>query len=228
MDRGAWQVIVHRLAKSPTGLSDWYYRKQSTAQKTITPATKTWDYLKRVLLFPGGSLSESCSAVSDQSLSGSSVHGIPQARILQWVTIPFSRRTFARNWAWVYHTESRLSHQGNSNQPKKKKKKKKPVCQYPRPGFRPWGAKNLARLFAQPCPIGHPVFAWKTPLWFYGYWASLVSQLEKNSPTMRETWAPSLGWEDPSKRGRLTTPVFWSGKFQGLHSTWGSQKVGHN
>jgi len=97
MDRGAWQVIVHRLAKSPTGLSDWYYRKQSTAQKTITPATKTWDYLKRVLLFPGGSLSESCSAVSDQSLSGSSVHGIPQARILQWVTIPFSRRTFARN-----------------------------------------------------------------------------------------------------------------------------------
>jgi len=125
MDRGAWQVIVHRLAKSPTGLSDWYYRKQSTAQKTITPATKTWDYLKRVLLFPGGSLSESCSAVSDQSLSGSSVHGIPQARILQWVTIPFSRRTFARNWAWVYHTESRLSHQGNSNQPKKKKKKKK-------------------------------------------------------------------------------------------------------
>ena len=125
MDRGAWQVIVHRLAKSPTGLSDWYYRKQSTAQKTITPATKTWDYLKRVLLFPGGSLSESCSAVSDQSLSGSSVHGIPQARILQWVTIPFSRRTFARNWAWVYHTESRLSHQGNYNQPKNKKKKKK-------------------------------------------------------------------------------------------------------
>ena len=96
-DRGAWQVTVHRLAKSPTGLSDWYYRKQSTAQKTITPATETWDYLKRVLLFPGGSLSESCSAVSDQSLSGSSVHGIPQARILQWVTIPFSRRTFARN-----------------------------------------------------------------------------------------------------------------------------------
>ena len=91
MDRGAWQVIVHRLAKSPTGLSDWYYRKQSTAQKTITPATKTWDYLKRVLLFPGGSLSESCSAVSDQSLSGSSVHGIHQARILEWMAMPSSR-----------------------------------------------------------------------------------------------------------------------------------------
>ena len=48
-----------------------------------------------------------------------------------------------------------LSHQGNSNQ--QKKEKKKPICQYPRPGFRPWGAKNLASLFAQPYPIGHPV-----------------------------------------------------------------------
>ena len=123
-----------------------------------------------------------------------------------------------------------LSHQGNSNQQKKKKEKKrkkrkrkekknKPVCQYPRPGFRPWGAKNLAGLFAQPCPIGHPVFPWKTPWWFYGHWASLVSQLEKNLPTMWETWVPSLGWEDPSKRGRLTTPVVRPGKFHGLHST---------
>ena len=51
-----------------------------------------------------------------------------------------------------------------------------------------------------------------------------MSQLEKNSPTMRETWVPSLGWEDPSKRGRLTTPVVWPGKFHGLHSTWGHKK----
>ena len=144
--------------------------------------------------------------------------------MLQWVTIPFSRRTFPRNWAWVYHIESRLSHQGNSNQPKEKKKTQKPVCQYPSPGFHPWGAKNLAGLFAWPCPIGHPVFTWKNPLWFYGYWASLLSQLGKNSPTMWETWAPSLRWEDPSKRGRLTTPVVWPGKFHGLHSTWGHKK----
>ena len=108
-DRGAWQVIVHRVANSPTGLSDWHYRKQSTAQKTITPATETRDQAERVLLFPGGSLSESRSVVSDQSLSGSSGHGIPQARILQWVTTPFARRTFPRNWAWVYRIESRLS-----------------------------------------------------------------------------------------------------------------------
>ena len=29
------------------------------------------------------------------------------------------------------------------------------------------------------------------------YWASLVAQLVKNLPAMRETWIQSLGWEDP-------------------------------
>ena len=33
------------------------------------------------------------------------------------------------------------------------------------------------------------------------YWASLMAQLEKNLPTMRETWAQSLGWEDPLEKG---------------------------
>ena len=31
----------------------------------------------------------------DYSLSGSSVHGISQARILEWVTIPFSRGSWS-------------------------------------------------------------------------------------------------------------------------------------
>ena len=29
-------------------------------------------------------------------------------------------------------------------------------------------------------------------------WASLVAQLVKNLPAMRETWVQSLGWEEPS------------------------------
>ena len=32
-------------------------------------------------------------------------------------------------------------------------------------------------------------------------WASLVAQLEKNPPVMRETWVQSLGWEDPLEEG---------------------------
>ena len=38
---------------------------------------------------------------------------------------------------------------------------------------------------------------------------------------MRETWVRSLGWEDPWRRERLSTPVFWPGEFHGLYSTWG-------
>ena len=35
-------------------------------------------------------------------------------------------------------------------------------------------------------------------------WASLVAQLVKNPPTMRETWVRSLGWEDPLEKGKAT------------------------
>ena len=33
-------------------------------------------------------------------------------------------------------------------------------------------------------------------------WASLVAQLVKNLPAMRETWVWSLGWEDPLREGK--------------------------
>ena len=33
-------------------------------------------------------------------------------------------------------------------------------------------------------------------------WASLVAQLVKNLPAMRETWVQSLGWEDPLGKGK--------------------------
>ena len=55
-------------------------------------------------------------------------------------------------------------------------------------------------------------------------WASLVAQLVKNPPAMRETWVLSLGWEDPWRRERLTTPVFWPGECHGLHSPWGGKE----
>ena len=35
-------------------------------------------------------------------------------------------------------------------------------------------------------------------------WASLVAQMVKNLPAMWETWAPSLGWEDPLEKGMAT------------------------
>ena len=33
-------------------------------------------------------------------------------------------------------------------------------------------------------------------------WVSLMAQLVKNPPAMKETWIQSLGWEDPLKKGK--------------------------
>ena len=38
----------------------------------------------------------------------------------------------------------------------------------------------------------------------YRYQASFVVQLVKNPPTMQETWAWSLGWEDPPEKEKST------------------------
>ena len=35
-------------------------------------------------------------------------------------------------------------------------------------------------------------------------WASLVAQLVKNLPAMRDTWVRSLGWEDSLEKGKAT------------------------
>ena len=35
-------------------------------------------------------------------------------------------------------------------------------------------------------------------------WTSLVAQLVKNLPSMRETWVQSLGWENPLEKGKAT------------------------
>ena len=38
-------------------------------------------------------------------------------------------------------------------------------------------------------------------------WTSLVSQVVKNPPAIRETWVPSLGWEGPLEEGKATRSV---------------------
>ena len=54
--------------------------------------------------------------------------------------------------------------------------------------------------------------------------ASLVAQLVKNLPAMRETLVWFLGWEDQWRRDRLPTPVFWPREFHGLVQSMGSQR----
>ena len=56
-------------------------------------------------------------------------------------------------------------------------------------------------------------------------WVSLVAQLVKNPPAMRETWVQSRSWEDPLEKGKATHSVFWPGEFQGLYSPWGRKEL---
>ena len=51
--------------------------------------------------------------------------------------------------------------------------------------------------------------------------ASLVAQMVKNLPAMRETWVPSLGQEDPWRREWQPTPVFLPGEIHGQRSLVG-------
>ena len=44
-------------------------------------------------------------------------------------------------------------------------------------------------------------------------WASLVAQLVKNPPALRETWVEKIPW----RRERLPIPIFWPGEFHGLY-----------
>ena len=63
--------------------------------------------------------------------------------------------------------------------------------------------------------------------------ASLVAQMVKRLPTMRETWVWSLGREDPLEKERATYPsihawkIPWTKESGGLQSM-GSQRVGHD
>ena len=55
-------------------------------------------------------------------------------------------------------------------------------------------------------------------------WASLVAQLVKNPPAVRETWVQSLGWVDPLEKEMethssiLAWKISWTEEPDGLQS----------
>ena len=50
--------------------------------------------------------------------------------------------------------------------------------------------------------------------------ASLVGQMVKNAPTMRETWVQSLGWEDPLEEGLETHSIILAWRIPMDRGTW--------
>ena len=54
--------------------------------------------------------------------------------------------------------------------------------------------------------------------------ASLVAQLVKNLPAMRETWIQSLGWGDPLEKRKATHSSILAWRIHGLYSPWGHKE----
>ena len=61
-----------------------------------------------------------------------------------------------------------------------------------------------------------------------GHQASLVAQLVKNLPAMRETWVQSLGWEDPLEKGMATHSSILAWRTPWTVQSMGLQRVRHN
>ena len=52
-------------------------------------------------------------------------------------------------------------------------------------------------------------------------WASLVNQMIQNPPAMWETWARSLGWEDPLDKEMATHPSILAWRITMDRGSWG-------
>ena len=58
-------------------------------------------------------------------------------------------------------------------------------------------------------------------------WASLVAQLVKNPPAMRETWVRSLDWEEPLEKGKATHSSILAYIVHGVTKSWTQLSVFH-
>ena len=121
------------------------------------------------------------------------VHGILQARILEWIAFPFSRGSSQpRNRTQVSHIAGGFFTSWEA---------------HVKQGL-PWwpsgeeSACNVGDLGSIPELERSPGGGHGNPL--QCSWASLVAHLVKNSPAVWETWAQSLGWEDPLEKGKAT------------------------
>ena len=96
------RFVIDFLSKSQCLLISWLWSLSAMIlePKKIKSVTSVWILIKVKV-----SIAQSCLTLWDSvdcSFLGSSVHGILQVRILEWVAIPFSRGSSqSRDWTWV-------------------------------------------------------------------------------------------------------------------------------
>ena len=132
----------------------------------------------------------------DFSLSGSSVHGIFQASVLEWIAISFSRGSSRpRSQTWVSHIA----------------------------GFTVWATRLHFNSWVGRSPgegIGYPFqYSWTSLV-------AQISQVAKNPPAVWETWVQSLGWENHWSRAWQPTPVFLPAESPWTEEPGGLQSMG--
>ena len=112
MDGGAWWAAVHGVAKSRTQLSDFTFpfhdgalreplvrRQGSQDSMRVARGSASWLKVKSE-----SEVIQLCLTLRDPmvcSLPGSSIHGIFQARVLEWGAIAFSRVNRTRQGLWL-------------------------------------------------------------------------------------------------------------------------------
>ena len=121
------------------------------------------------------------------SSPGASVHGIFQARILEWIPFP---------------SQGQLLNPGKNI-----------------------GVDSISfsRATSQP----------RDRTWVLLYWTSLVAQVVKHLPAIRETQVRSLGWEDLLEKQMATCSSIPAWRIPGMEDpgrlqSMGSQRVGHD
>ena len=114
MDRGAWQATIHGIARSQTQLKQLRMHSKNSVfwplllsciNSVFIKSSAVLDFV-RVHAKSLKSCQTFCNPMDcnpmDCSPPGSSVHGILQARLLEWVIMPSSRgSTWSRDWTRV-------------------------------------------------------------------------------------------------------------------------------
>ena len=153
------------------------------------------------------------------------VHGILQARILEWTAIPFSRGSSQpRDRTQVSHIAARFFTSWTTREAQGNCRSRQ---WYPTPVLLP--GKSHGRKSLVGCSSwGRQESDTTERLHFHFLLASLVAQRLKHLPPMWDTWVRSLGQEDPLAKEMATHSSILAWKTHGWRSLVGCSPWSHS